>query len=329
MVKTVRVHEYGGPEVLSYDDVEIGEPGSGEVLISQTAIGVNFADIHNRTGRYPLPSLPHSIGGEAAGVIEALGSGVKDFQIGDRVAYAAGGPDFPPGSYAAERIFNASQLVLLPPEIDDVTAAAMITKGLTAHYLLRDVYRVQRDETIVVHAAAGGVGLIMCQWAHYLGVRVIGVVSSEKKAELARAHGCVHTIISGEQDIARRVRELTAGEGVPVVFDSVGKDTFDASLGSLRPRGLMVSFGSSSGPVPPLDIFTLNKMGSLRLTSAAFYWFMRTRPEMLARAAELFDVVLKGAVKIRVNQTYALKDAAKAHQDIEARATTGMSVLIP
>jgi NADPH2:quinone reductase len=329
MVKAVRVHEYGGPEKLRYEDIEIGAPGPGQAYIRHTAIGLNFADTHNREGRYPLPSLPHVLGGEAAGVVEAVGPGVADIKVGDRVAYAAGGPAFPPGAYAEARLFDASRLVLLPKEIDDTTAAGMIVKGLTAQYLLKSVYPVQAGDTIVVHAAAGGVGAILTQWANHLGARVIGVVGSKEKAESAFANGCHHALIGGNEDVADRVRQLTAGEGVPVVFDGVGKDTFETSLKCLRPRGMMVSYGTASGPVPPFDLFALNRMGSLSITSAAFAWFMRSRPELLSRASDLMDVVLRGAVKIQVNQTFKLSDAAEAHRALESRRTQGASVLIP
>ncbi len=329
MVKAIRIHEYGGPEKLRYEDIEIGAPGPGQAYVRHTAIGLNFADTHNREGRYPLPSLPHVLGGEAAGVVEAIGPGVTDVRVGDRVAYAAGGPAFPPGSYAEARLFDASRLVVLPDEIDDITAAGMIVKGLTAQYLLKSVYPVQRGETIVVHAAVGGVGQILTQWANYLGARVIGVVGSEEKAKIAIANGCQHALVSRRDDVAARVRQLTGGEGVPVVFDAVGKDTFETSLACLRPRGLMVHFGTASGPVPPFDLFTLNRMGSLSITSAAFAWFVRSRPELLARAHDLIDVVLRGAVKIQVNQTFRLADAADAHRALESRQTQGASVLIP
>ena len=329
MVKAVRIHEYGGPEQLRYEDVEVGEPGAGEAYIRHTAIGLNFADTHNREGRYKLPSLPHVLGGEGAGVVEAVGPGVTDVKVGDRVAYAAGGPAFPPGSYSEARLFDASRLVILPDEIDDMTAAGMIVKGLTAQYLLRSVYPVGPGDTIVVHAAAGGVGGILCQWANHLGARVIGVTSSPQKAEAVLANGAQHVLVSTTDDVPRRVRQLTGGEGVPVVFDSVGKATFDASLASLRARGLMVSFGTASGPVPPLEMFTLNVMGSLSITSAAFAWFVRSRAELLSRASDLLDVVLRGVVKIHVNQTYALSDAAEAHRALESRSTQGASVLIP
>lgn len=329
MVKAVRIHEYGGPEKLRYEDIEVGAPGPGEAYVRHTAIGLNFADTHNREGRYPLPRLPHVLGGEAAGVIEAVGAGVTDIKVGDRVAYAAGGPAFPPGAYAEARLFDASRLVLLPDEIDDITAAGMIVKGLTAQYLLKSVYPVGPGDTIVVHAAAGGVGSVLTQWARHLGARVIGVVGSEQKAELAIANGCHHALVSMKENIADRVRQLTAGDGVPVVFDGVGRDTFEASLRCLRPRGMLVSFGTASGPVPPFDLFQLNKLGSLVVTSAAFAWFVRSRAELLSRASDLIDVVLRGAVRIQVNQTFRLADAAEAHRALESRRTQGASVLIP
>lgn len=329
MVKAVRIHEYGGPEKLRYEDVEVGEPGPGQAYVRHTAIGLNFADTHNREGRYPLPHLPHVLGGEAAGVVEAVGPGVADVKVGDRVAYAAGGPAFPPGAYSEARLFDASRLILLPDEIDDTTAAGMIVKGLTAQYLLKSVHPVGPGDTIVVHAAAGGVGQILSQWASYLGARVIGVVGSGEKARLALANGCSHALVSGSDDVAGRVRQLTAGEGVPVVFDGVGRATFELSLECLRPRGTMVSFGTASGPVPPFDLFRLNRMGSLSITSAAFAWFVRSRPELLSRARDLVDVVLRGAVKIHVSQTFRLADAAEAHRALESRRTQGSSVLIP
>ena len=329
MVKAVRVHEYGGPEKLRYEDIEVGDPGPGQAYVRHTAIGLNFADTHNREGRYPLPSLPHVLGGEAAGVVEKVGPGVTDVRPGDRVAYAAGGPAFPPGAYAEARLFDASRLILLPDEIDDVTAAGMIVKGLTAQYLIRSVYPVGPGDTIVVHAAAGGVGTVLTQWAAYLGARVIGVVGSEEKAQAARANGCRHALVSSAEDVPARVRQLTAGEGVPVVFDGVGRDTFQTSLACLRPQGLLVCFGTASGKIPPFDIFELNRLGSLSVTSAAFAWFVRSRPELVARARDLFDVVLRGAVRIQVNQTFRLADAAEAHRALEDRRTHGASVLIP
>jgi NADPH2:quinone reductase len=328
-MKAVRVHAYGGPEQLRYEDIGIGSPGPGEALVRHTAIGLNFADLHNRAGRYPLPSLPHVLGGEAAGIVAEIGPGVKAVAVGDRVAYAAGGPNFAPGAYAEARLFPADQLIRVPDEIDDVTAGALFTKGITAQYLLKAVYPVVAGETILVHAAAGGVGSFMTQWARHLGARVIGVVSSAEKAALARESGCHHVLLSGDPDIPRQVRALTAGEGVPVVYDSVGKDTFALSLDCLRPRGLIVSFGSASGKVPPFDIFTLNSKGSLSLTSAAFAWFVRGRGELLMRAGDVLDIVLKGAVKVHVGATWPLAEAAQAHRALEARRTLGATVMIP
>lgn len=314
---------------MRIEDIPVGDPGPGEVRLRHGAIGVNFADLHHRSGRYPLPSLPHVLGGEGAGTIEAVGPDVTEFRPGDRVAYSGGGPALPPGSYTEARIIGTELLVPMPDEIDDETAAAMITKGLTAQYLLRDVHPVAAGETILVHAAAGGVGVILCQWARHLGARVIGVVGSDAKVEVAAANGCDHVVVGTREDIVARVRELTDGEGVRVVYDSVGRDTFDASLRCLRPHGLLASYGSASGPVPPFDLFELNKLGSLYVTSAAFYWHLRTRPELLARAADLIDTVRAGDVKIRINHRYALSDAAEAHAAMESRATSGMCVLIP
>jgi NADPH:quinone reductase len=327
-VTGVRIHAYGGSDHLRLEAFDIATPGPGEALVRHRAIGVNFADIHNRTGRYPLPSLPHVLGGEAAGVVEAVGPDVREFKSGDRVAYAAGGPDFAPGAYAEARVMRAERLVSLPEEIDDVTAASIMTKGLTAQYLLKASHRVAAGDTILVHAAAGGVGLLLTQWARHLGCRVIGVVSSDAKAEVARAN-CHHIIVSAREDIPVRVRTLTAGRGVPVVYDSVGRDTFEASLRSLEPNGRLVSFGSSSGVVPPLDLFQLNRLGSLHVTSAGFAWFVRSRDELLARASDLFSAVLTGAVTTRVFKSYPLAEARAAHDDLEARRTIGQSVLIP
>lgn len=314
---------------MRIEDIPVGDPGPGEVRLRHGAIGVNFADLHHRSGRYPLPSLPHVLGGEGAGTIEAVGPDVTEFRPGDRVAYSGGGPALPPGSYTEARIIGTELLVPMPDEIDDETAAAMITKGLTAQYLLRDVHPVSAGETILVHAAAGGVGVILCQWARHLGARVIGVVGSDAKVEVAAANGCDHVVVGTREDIVARVRELTDGEGVRVVYDSVGRDTFDASLRCLRPHGLLASYGSASGPVPPFDLFELNKLGSLYVTSAAFYWHLRTRPELLVRAADLIDTVRAGDVKIRINHRYSLSDAAEAHAAMESRTTSGMCVLIP
>ncbi|CAM5761924.1 quinone oxidoreductase [Bosea minatitlanensis] len=328
-MKAVRVHAYGGPEQLRYEDIAIGAPAPGEALIRHSAIGLNFADLHNRAGRYPLPHLPHVLGGEAAGVVAAIGPGVTAVSVGDRVAYAAGGPDFAPGAYAEERLFPADRLIRIPDEIDDIVAGALFTKGITAQYLLKAVHAVRPGETILVHAAAGGVGSFMTQWARHLGARVIGIVSSAEKAALARENGCHHVLLGSDPETPRQVRALTAGEGVPVVYDSVGKDTFDASLACLRPRGLLVSFGSASGNIPPFDLFTLNSRGSLFVTSAAFAWFVRDRNELLMRAADVLDVVLRGAVKVHVGATMPLSEAAEAHRALEARRTLGATVLIP
>lgn len=329
MVKAIRVHSYGGPEVMKLDEVPLAAPGEGEVVVRQRAIGLNFADVHNRAGRYPLPSLPHALGGEAAGVIEAVGSAAGAWKVGDRVGYAAGGPDFRPGAYAEARVFPADRLIPLPDAIDDVTAAAILTKGLTAQYLLKSSYAVRRGETIVLHAAAGGVGTLLAQWARHLGCRVIGVVGSREKAVVARQNGSDEVIVSTEEDVVARVRALTGGAGVPVVYDSVGHDTFETSLHCLAPHGTLVSFGTSSGKVPPFEIFRLNRLGSLHVTSPGFAWFVRTRDELLERAADLFSVVLSGAVRVQPPRQYALGDAVSAHRDLEARRTSGASVLIP
>ncbi len=328
-VTAVRIHDYGGPDRLRVETIDIDAPAAGEALVRHHAIGLNFADLHNRSGRYPLPSLPHVLGGEAAGVVEAIGPGVGDVKIGDRVAYSSGGPDFAPGAYAEARIMRVDRLVLLPNEIDDLMAASLLTKGLTAQYLLKSAHRVQAGDTILVHAAAGGVGTILTQWARALGCRVIGVVSTAEKAKTAATNGCHHVIVTEQEDIAGRVRSLTGGLGVSVVYDSVGRDTFEASLQSLQPHGTLVSFGSSSGAVPPFDLFQLNRLGSLKVSSAGFAWFVRSRSELLMRAADLFSAVLTGAVRTSVYKRYPLRDVRLAHEDMEARRTIGPSVLLP
>jgi len=325
MSKAIRMHATGGPEVLRYEEIEVGAPGPGEVRLRHTAIGLNFIDVYHRTGLYPLPSLPATPGMEGAGIVLACGAGVDEFVPGDRVAYAG----LPPGAYAEERLIPAHRLVKVPEEISDRQAAAIMLKGLTAHYLLRRTYRVQSGETILFHAAAGGVGLIACQWARALGATVIGTVGSADKAALAHAHGCTHTILYREEDIASRVRELTGGEGVPVVYDSVGKETFIPSLDSLRPLGMLVSYGNASGPVPPFEPGLLAQKGSLFFTRPSLMTYTARREDLLWGARELFEVVLSGAVKIEVNQTYPLADAARAHRDLEARRTTGSTILIP
>lgn len=329
MAKAMRIHRTGGPETLVLDEVDVDQPGPGEALIRHTAIGVNFIDLHQRAGRYPMPELPATLGMEGAGVVEAVGAGVDTVIVGNRVCYSVGGPGAMPCTYADYAIRPADTLIRLPQEIDDVTAAGMALKGLTAQYLLRGAYPVEAGETILVHAAAGGVGLLLCQWANYLGARVIGVVGSEDKADLAAAHGCHHVIVAGKDDVADRARALTGGEGVAAVYDSVGRDTYQASLESLRVRGMLVSFGSASGPIPPFDLFNLNSMGSLYVTSAGLAWYTRSRPELLERAGELIDLVCRGVLTVPVNQQWPLSEAAEAHRAMEARATTGISVLLP
>jgi len=324
MPHAIRFHETGGPEVLRWEEVDVPAPAAGEATVRQQAVGLNFIDIYHRTGLYPAP-LPSGIGLEGAGVVEAVGSGVTDIQVGDRVAYAGGAL----GAYAEVRNVAADRLVKLPDSIDFKTGAAMMLQGLTAQYLLRRTYRVQAGDTILIHAAAGGVGLIVCQWAKALGATVIGTVSTPAKAELAKAHGCDHVIINSEENFVERVKAITGGAGVPVVYDSVGKDTFFGSLDCIRPLGLMVTFGNASGPVPPLDLLELSKRGSLFITRPTLFGYAAKRTDLVAMANELFDVVASGKVKIEVNQTYALKDAAQAQIDLADRKTTGSTVLLP
>jgi len=323
--KMIRIHETGGPEVLRWEEAEVPAPGPGEVRLRQTAVGLNFIDVYHRTGLYRLP-LPSGLGQEAAGVVEAVGAGVEVLRPGDRVAYCGAGA---PGAYAELRNAPADRMVPLPAGVDDRTAAAMMLKGLTAWYLLRRIHPVQAGETILVHSAAGGVGLILCQWAAHLGATVIGTVGSPAKAALAAAHGCHHPLLLGQDDFVARARDLTGGKGLPVVYDSVGKDTFMASLDCLRPRGLMVSFGQSSGAVPPLDVTVLSAKGSLFLTRPSLFAYVAERAELLAAAAELFDLVQAGVLRIEINQTYPLREAATAHRDLEGRRTTGSTVLLP
>lgn len=324
MSKAIRIHGYGGPDVMKWEDVPTPEPGPGEALVKQAAVGLNYIDVYFRTGLYKAPSLPTSLGVEGAGTVAAIGQGVTEVAVGDRVAYAGG----PLGAYATQRVIAADRLLKLPAGIDFQTAAAMMLQGMTAQYLLRRTYRVKAGETIVVHAAAGGVGLLLCQWAKHLGATVIGVVSTSEKAELARSHGAAHVLI-GPANLAAEVKRITAGAMVPVVYDSVGKDTFMASLDCLAPLGLMASFGSASGPVPPFDISVLSAKGSLYLTRPSLGSYTTKREDLEASAKDLFDVVGSGAVKIRVNQTFALADAGKAHAALEARQTTGSTVLLP
>jgi NADPH2:quinone reductase len=324
MIHAVRIHEHGGPEKMSWDEVPLPSPKPGEALVRHKAIGLNYIDVYFRTGLYKLPSLPAALGMEAAGIVEAVGEGVTEVAVGDRVAYASG----PVGAYAEARTMKADRLVPLPDAISFETAAAMMLQGMTAQYLLRTTYRVKAGETILVHAAAGGVGLIMVQWAKHLGCNVIGTVSTPEKAALAKAHGADHIILSGE-DLPAAVKKITGGAMLPVVYDSVGKDTFLASLDCLRPLGMMVSYGNASGAVPPVDIGILAAKGSLYLTRPTLASYTTKREDLLAVAKDLFDVVASGAVKININQRYALKDAAEAHRDLEARKTTGSTILLP
>jgi NADPH2:quinone reductase len=324
MVHAIRIHHTGGPEVLEWEEVDVGAPGPGEVRIRHTAVGLNYIDTYHRTGLYPLP-LPHALGMEAAGEIVAVGPDVADLAPGRRVAYASP----PPGSYAEERLMPADRVVPLPDGIDDRTAAATMLQGMTAQYLLRRIYPVRAGDTILIHAAAGGVGLIACQWASHLGARVIGTVGSPEKAELARAHGCHHPILYKEEDFVERVKEITGGEGLPVVYDGVGRDTFMGSLDCLRRRGMMVSFGQSSGKVEPFDLGILSAKGSLFLTRPTLMHYTATRPELLAAAEDLFAVVASGAVRVEVRQTYPLAEAAEAHRALEGRRTAGSTLLLP
>ena len=324
MSHAVRIHETGGPEVLRWDAIDVPDPGPGEALIRQTAAGLNFIDVYFRTGLYPAPSFPATIGNEGAGVVEAVGDGVSEVAVGDRVAYCMN-----LGSYTQRRVIAANQLVRIPDGISDEQAAAVLLKGSTVQYLVRRTYAVQRGDTVLFHAAAGGCGLIACQWLKHLGATVIGTVGTREKAELARAHGCDHPIVYTEESFVDRVKELTGGAGVPVVYDSVGKDTFDDSLRCLRPRGLMVSFGNASGAVEPFRPAVLAAKGSLYLTRPTLATYTATREDLVATTSDVFDVVGQGVVKIEINQTYPLRDAAQAHRDLEARRTTGSTVLLP
>ena len=320
----IRFHETGGPEKLTWEETEVGEPGPGQLLLRQTAIGLNYIDTYHRTGLYPVP-LPSGIGLEAAAVVEKTGPGVTEFKVGDRVAYASA----PIGAYAEWRLYPAERAVKLPEGISDRQGAAMMLQGMTVEYLIRRTFPVTAGQVVLFHAAAGGVGLIACQWLKHLGATVIGTAGSPQKMELAKAHGCAHVIDYRQEDVAKRVRELTDGKGVPVVYDGVGKDTFQASLDSLAPRGMFVSFGNASGPVPPFEPVILSAKGSLYFTRPSLVAYVATRAELLESATALFDVVRSGAVKIEVRQTYPLKEAAQAQRDLEARKTTGSTLLLP
>jgi len=324
MTHAIRFHAPGGPEVLRWEEVAVGDPAPNEARVRHHAVGLNYIDIYHRSGTYPLP-MPSGIGLEGAGVVEAVGSAVTDLKAGDRVAYAGG----PIGAYAELRNIPADRLVKLPDAIDFKTGAAMMLQGMTAQYLLRRTCKVEPGDTILIHAAAGGVGLIVCQWARALGVTVIGTVSSDEKAALAKAHGCDHTIIYTRENFTERVKQITSGRGVRVVYDSIGKDTFMGSLECLQPLGMMALFGAASGPVPLFDLGLLAKMGSLFITRPTLFTYIAQRADLLAISGDLFDMVGSGKVRIEVNQTYALKAAAQAQTDLVARQTTGSTVLLP
>ncbi|QNM82334.1 quinone oxidoreductase [Sphingomonas sabuli] len=321
MTHAIRVHATGGPDVLSWEDVAVGDPGPGQVRVRHAAVGLNYIDVYHRTGLYPQP-LPFTPGVEGAGTVETVGEGVSGLKAGDRVAYAG-----PVGSYAEARLIDADKLVALPDSIGFEDAAAMMLQGMTAHMLLRRVYAVQPGDTILVHAAAGGVGLIMCQWAAAIGATVIGTVSTEEKAELARAHGCHHPILYTKQDFAEEVAAITGGAKLPVVYDSVGKSTFLKSLECLRRRGMMVSYGNASGPADPFPPTLLAQKGSLFLTRPTLFDYIATREELEQASAELFEVVGSGTVRIEIKQRFKLAEAAEAHRALEARQTTGSTVL--
>ena len=324
MAHAIRVHQYGGPEVMKWEEVEIGAPGQGQIKVKHHAVGVNYIDTYHRTGLYKQPAMPFTLGMEGAGEVTALGAGVTDFKVGDRIAYAQ-----PIGSYSTERIMPAERAVKLPDGIDYKTAAAMMLQGMTVRYLIRKTYVVGPDTTLLWHAAAGGVGLIACQWLKSLGATVIGTAGSDEKCKLAKDAGATHTINYAKENFVERVKEITGGKLCDVVYDSVGKDTFPSSLDCIKPRGLFVTFGNASGPVTGVDLGILAAKGSLYVTRPSLMAYTNTRPDFVETANDLFDVVKKGAVKIAVNHTYPLKDAAQAHRDLEGRKTTGSIVLQP
>ena len=324
MPKAIRIQQQGGPEVLKWEDVQVGDPGQGEARVRHKACGLNFLDVYQRSGLYKL-ALPSGMGNEASGVVEAVGAGVSHVKAGDRVAYSGGAP----GAYSEVRVMPVERLLVLPEKISFETAAAMMLKGMTAQYLLRQTYKVQPGDAVLLHAAAGGVGLIACQWLKVLGATVIATAGSEEKCATAKAHGADHCINYRKENFVERVKAITGGKGVPVVYDSVGKDTFVGSLDCLRPRGLMVSFGNSSGPVPPFELSLLQQKGSLYITRPTLVSYTGKREDLVATAKDLFDVVSSGKVKIEINHRYPLKDAAQAQQDLEARKTTGSTILIP
>lgn len=322
MPHAIRMHQVGGPDVMSWEEVPLAPPGPGEAQIRQMAVGLNYIDVYHRTGLYPVP-MPSGLGLEGAGIVEAVGEGVTLVKAGDRVAYAGG----PIGAYAEARNLPADRLLVLPDSLSFETGAAMMLQGLTAQYLLRRTYRVQAGDPILIHAAAGGVGLIVCQWAKALGATVIGAVGSDEKAALAKAHGCDHAINYNQENFTQRVREITGGEGVAVVYDSIGKDTFMGSLDCLRPLGMMVTFGNASGPVSPVDVSELAKRGALFLTRPSLFPYTAKRSDLEAMGRDLFDVVTSGQVKISIHQRYPLREVAQAHRDLEARKTTGSTIL--
>lgn len=323
MVHAIRIHEQGGPEVMKWEEVDTAAPGPGQISISHKAVGLNYIDCYHRSGLYPLP-LPSGIGMEAAGIVDAVGDGVSGITVGDRVAYAAG----PPGSYAEQRVIEADKVVKVPDSISDEVAAAAMLQGMTAEYLIRRTYTVKPGDTVLFHAAAGGVGLIACQWLKQLGATVIGTVGSDEKAEIAKAHGCDHTIVYTRETFQDRVREITDGKGVPVVYDSIGNDTYLGTLDCLSPRGLFVSFGNASGPIKNFDVGLLAAKGSLYFTRPSLVSYTGTKKDLTESSTALFDAIQKG-VKIEINQRYALKDATQAHRDLEARKTTGSTIFMP
>jgi len=325
MTHAIRLHEPGGPEQMRWEAVVLPDPGAGTARVRHTAVGLNYIDVYHRTGLYPLDDRPFGLGVEAAGVVEAVGDGVDRVSVGDRVAYVA----LPPGAYAEARNVPADRLVRLPEGVDDRQAAAMMLQGMTAQYLLRRTYPVQRGDAVLIHAAAGGVGLIACQWAKHLGATVIGTVGSDEKAELARAHGCDHAIVYTRENFLEQVKEITGGDGVRAVYDSVGRDTFERSLDCLGRLGIMVLFGQSSGPVPPLDLGQLAAKGSLFITRPTLFHYTATVEELDRTAGELLELVEQGLIRIEINQEFPLEDAARAHRELEARRTTGSSVLLP
>ncbi|KWF56383.1 quinone oxidoreductase family protein [Burkholderia cenocepacia] len=324
MPKAIRYDQPGGPDVMKWVDVEVGAPNAGEVRIRQHAVGLNYIDVYFRTGLYPQP-LPGGLGMEAAGEVTAVGDGVSALKVGDRVAYVAQ----PPGAYAQERVLSAERVVKLPDGIGYDDAASVMLQGLTAHYLLRRTYPVKAGDTILIHAAAGGVGLLVCQWAKALGATVIGTVGSDEKAELAKAHGCDHPVVYTRENFTQRVKDLTNGAGVPVVYDSIGKDTYIGSLDSLAPLGYFVSFGNASGPLPPIDSKEFSSRGSLFFTRPTLFSYIAKRADLEAAAAELFDVIQSGKVKTSINQRYPLAEVGRAHADLESRKTTGSTLLVP